>query len=80
MAGRPGVPVAALNGVRPPVGQLIRKVVVVHSPIRTCVLFVQPGGMMPAGRSRRGAGGRGLKNPSHTVTEHRRSEHAEHRL
>ena len=30
MAGRPGMPVAALHGVRPPVRQVIRKVAVVH--------------------------------------------------
>ena len=65
--------------VRPPVRQVIGKVAVVHRPIRTCERFVRRRVML-ADRPRLGAVGQGLKNPSHTVTEHHGSEHADRRF
>jgi hypothetical protein len=70
---------AALDGVRPPVRQVIRKVAAVHRPIRTCELLRSPARLMPTDRSRHGAVGRVLKNLLHTVTEHCGSEYAERR-
>jgi len=76
VARRPGVSVAALDGVGPPVRQVVRKVVVVHRFIRTGERLNGVPSRVPAGRPS-GRCRSGLKNPSHTVTERRESEHSE---
>jgi hypothetical protein len=50
VARRPGMPVAALHGVRPPVRQVIRKVGIVRRLIRTCERSMQSAEVMPAER------------------------------